>query len=146
MSKQLIVGVVIGAVAVKLAYDWWAISKQKRKQLIKKLKSGSVRNALRTIEICISDIESARHAVNGGANSLELCANRMEGGTTPSIGFIEECVNLCRSFDVEVHVLIRPRPGDFVYTAEEFEVIERDIMAAKMAGADGKLPVLIMLF
>jgi len=136
---KIAIGSILGVIGLKLAYDCWIATTHKRKLLIKSIKSSALNNSLRTVEICICDIESARHAVNGGANSLELCSNRMEGGTTPSIGFIEECVKLCRSFDVEVHVLIRPRAGDFVYTVEEFEVMERDIMAAKMSGADGKL-------
>lgn len=100
----------------------------------------------KTVEACISDIESALNAIQGGANSLELCANRPEGGTTPNIGFVEECVNLCRSLDVQVHVLIRPRPGDFVYSKREFEVIERDIAAVKIAGADGNSIYLFYYF
>lgn len=91
-----------------------------------------------TVEIMVTDIESAKEAIKGGANSLELCANRLEGGTTPSIGFIEEVVKLCRSLSVEVNVLIRPRPGDFVYSEAEFELIQRDILAAKVAGVDGE--------
>ena len=91
-----------------------------------------------TVEIMVTDIESAHQAVKGGANSLELCANRVEGGTTPSIGFIEEVVNICRTTSIEVNVLIRPRPGDFVYSPAEFELIQKDILAAKLAGADGK--------
>lgn len=90
-----------------------------------------------TIEIMVTDIESATNAIKGGANSLELCVNRLEGGVTPSIGFIEEVVNLCRGLAIEVNVLIRPRPGDFLYSATEFELIQRDILAAKNAGADG---------
>lgn len=90
-----------------------------------------------TVEIMVTDIESAHQAVKGGANSLELCANRVEGGTTPSIGFIEEVVNICRTTSIEVNVLIRPRPGDFVYSPAEFELIQKDIFAAKLAGADG---------
>lgn len=89
------------------------------------------------VEICVSDYESARQAFLGGASSLELCSNRSEGGTTPSIGLIEQCVQLVKSTNTELHVLIRPRPGDFVYSDEECQVIHKDIIAAKVAGADG---------
>lgn len=91
-----------------------------------------------TVEFCVSDIESAKAAVYGGATSLELCANRQEGGTSPSLGFVEEVVKLCRNISTEVHVLVRPRPGGFVYTQEEFEVILRDISAFATAGVDGE--------
>lgn len=90
-----------------------------------------------TVEVCVSDFESARNAFHGGATSLELCSNRAEGGTTPSMGLIEQCVRLVRGTDVELHVLIRPRAGDFVYSHEEFEIMQRDIIAAKVAGANG---------
>lgn len=90
-----------------------------------------------TVEIMVTDVESALQAIKGGANSLELCSNRIEGGTTPSIGFIEEVVKMCQGLSIEVNVLIRPRPGDFLYSNAEFDLIERDIIAAKSAGADG---------
>ncbi|RYG98106.1 copper homeostasis protein CutC [archaeon] len=98
----------------------------------------SVQNPFhRIVEICVSDFVSAKEAVEGGASSLELCSNRMEGGTTPSIGLIEQCVDLAKGTNVVLQVLIRPRPGDFNYTNEEFEIIQRDIIAARMTGADG---------
>ena len=69
------------------------------------------------IEISVSDIESAYQAWSGGANSLELCANRSEGGTTPSLGLVEECLSRFQLQGcLEIHVLIRPRPGNFVYS------------------------------
>ena len=85
----------------------------------------------------MSDMESVIEAIKGGANSLELCSNRIEGGVTPSLGLIEETVRRTRGSNVGVHVLIRPRPGGFVYSAAEFELILRDIVSAKHAQADG---------
>jgi hypothetical protein len=98
------------------------------------------------VEICVSDYESAKQAIEGGAMSLELCSNRLEGGTTPSVGLVESCVELVKGTNVTLHVLIRPRPGDFSYSDEEFEVIQRDILAAKQAGADGKTYLIISSF
>ena len=69
-----------------------------------------------TCEVCLCDVTSATSAIDGGATSIELCTNRGDGGVTPSIGLILEVVNLCRGKDVEVHVLVRPRPGNFVYS------------------------------
>jgi copper homeostasis protein len=60
-------------------------------------------------------------------------------GVTPSIGLIEQAVSIIGGRNIALHVLIRPRPGGFVYTADEFDVIQRDILAAKAAGADGKI-------
>jgi copper homeostasis protein len=90
------------------------------------------------VEICLSDIQSAQQAVLGGANAIELCSNRKEGGITPSIGLVEECVQIFASRNIQINVLIRPRPGDFVYTDSEFQTIQRDIIAVKEAGADGE--------
>ena len=95
------------------------------------------------VEICLSDIESAIQAVQAGATSLELCSNRLEGGITPSIGFVEECVRLFKDNGTEINVLIRPRPGDFCYTKNEFSHIESDILAVSRAGATGNQRKLI---
>lgn len=91
----------------------------------------------RVMEICIDNIESCLMAAEGGANSVELCSDRTNGGITPSYGFISECVSRLKSSEVKVHVLIRPRMGDFTYSATEFDVILRDILAAQALGAQG---------
>ena len=83
------------------------IEKKRRR----KLKAHSERI---TCEICLSDVTSAISAIEGGATSIELCTNRGEGGITPFIGLIQEVVFLSRGKSVEIHVLIRPRPGNFV--------------------------------
>jgi hypothetical protein len=63
--------------------------------------------ALFTVEVCLSDIESANNARRGGCNSIEVCSDRPQGGITPSYGLVEEIVR--NKGDVDVHVLIRPR-------------------------------------
>lgn len=92
-----------------------------------------------TIEICVSDIESVIAALEGGATSLELCCDRPQGGVTPSLALIEESVRLAKNSShlVTINVLIRPRPGGFIYTDAEFELIIKDCLAAKEAGAHG---------
>ncbi|MES2730414.1 MAG: copper homeostasis protein CutC [Bacteroidota bacterium] len=86
------------------------------------------------LEICADSIESALAAASGGADRVELCANLQEGGTTPSAA----CLEIARQkLDIGLYVLIRPRGGDFLYSALEFEIIKRDILYAKQAGADG---------
>jgi copper homeostasis protein len=87
-----------------------------------------------TIEICVSDVESAIAAEVGGADRIELCDNLAVGGTTPSAGTIAE---VCRWLSIPVHVLIRPRGGDFVYSGRELAVMRHDIEAAKALGAAG---------
>ena len=86
------------------------------------------------VEICVSDVQSAIAAQVGGAHRVELCHNLAVGGTTPSAGAIALA---CRSLSIPVHVLIRPRAGDFVYTAIEFEAMKHDIDVAKKRWAGG---------
>jgi copper homeostasis protein len=87
-----------------------------------------------TIEICAGDLESALAAGRGGADRVELCDNLEVGGTTPSAGTIAET---CRPLEIPVHVLIRPRPGDFLPTEAEFAAMSHDIKTAKNSGASG---------
>ena len=68
------------------------------------------------VEICVGDVESAIAAECGGADRIELCDNLVVGGTTPSAGTIAES---CRRLSIPVHVLIRPRAGDFIYSQAE---------------------------
>src|SRR5689334_2750303 len=85
-------------------------------------------------EICVDSIAGVRAAERAGAARVELCAGLIEGGITPSLGMIEAAARDAR---VGVQVMIRPRGGDFVYSPEELAVMERDIAAAKRAGATG---------
>jgi copper homeostasis protein len=86
------------------------------------------------VEACVDTIESALAAARGGAHRMELCANLVEGGTTPSAGTLA----VCRArFDIPICVLIRPRGGDFLYSAAELAVMLEDIHRAKQAGAQG---------
>lgn len=86
------------------------------------------------LEICTDSVASCKEAEKGGAARVELCANLFEGGTTPSAG----CIQVARKqISIPLHVLIRPRGGDFCYTEDEFAVMRQDVEIAKNAGADG---------
>ncbi len=85
-------------------------------------------------EICINSPESAVAAQAGGADRVELCANLLEGGTTPSIGAVRAARN---HINIGLHVIIRPRGGDFLFNEIEVETMKADIEAVKAAGADG---------
>ncbi len=86
------------------------------------------------IEACVDAIDAALEAERGGANRLELCGELLQGGVTPSAGLIGA---VWERVDIPVFVLIRPRAGDFLYTAEECEVMVRDIEVAKSLDVDG---------
>jgi len=86
------------------------------------------------LEVCVDSLESALTAERGGAQRIELCSDLDVGGTTPSLGLIAIAR---KRVGIKLHIMIRPRGGDFCYTDEEFEVMLRDVEAVKEAGADG---------
>lgn len=86
------------------------------------------------LEICANSLESAMNAQEGGADRIELCENLSEGGTTPSYGLLTLTRQHLR---IPVHVLIRPRAGDFLYNDLEFEVMKSDITLCKELGFEG---------
>ena len=86
------------------------------------------------LEICADCFESARRAAENGADRIELCANQLLGGTTPSPTLIRQAVE---RLNIPVNVLIRPRFGDFCFTAEEKEEILDQITDCSVAGAAG---------
>ena len=86
-------------------------------------------------EICANGVESCLAAQEGGANRVELCAGIPEGGTTPSYGEIKVARRLLTT--TRMHVIIRPRGGDFLYTPLEVERMEEDINMCRELGVDG---------
>ena len=86
------------------------------------------------LEICVETLEAALAAELGGADRIELCQELSVGGVTPSAELMRE---VRTSVDVPVFAMIRPRCGDFCYTAEEYEQMIRDIAVAKECGMSG---------
>jgi len=86
-----------------------------------------------TVELCTDSFEGALIAEKFGIKRIELCTALSEGGLTPSYGLIKKCSKL----SVEVHVMIRPRGGDFQYTTDEIDIMKRDIESAKNLNASG---------
>ena len=86
------------------------------------------------LEICVDSIESAINAQTAGADRVEFCDNLYEGGTTPSFGTI---ASARENLSIQLHVLIRPRGGDFLYNDTEFDIMRRDIDLCGEAGVDG---------
>lgn len=86
------------------------------------------------LECATDSVESALAAAKGGADRLELCANLIIGGTTPTLALFDEV----RSHsDIPLYILIRPRFGDFLYSDYEANVICREIEMFQKAGAEG---------
>lgn len=86
------------------------------------------------LEICSNSVASAIEAVQGGATRIEFCQNLENGGTTPSFGQLKLVRELVK---IGIHVLIRPRGGDFLYTEEEMLEMIADIELCKELGMDG---------
>lgn len=86
------------------------------------------------LEVCVDSAESAAEAVKGGADRLELCANLVIGGTTPDQALYEQVRKLT---DIRIHVLIRPRYGDFLYSDSEFGIICACVRRYRELGAEG---------
>ncbi|MFZ0280021.1 MAG: copper homeostasis protein CutC [Bacteroidales bacterium] len=86
------------------------------------------------LEICVDSVESAINAQIAGADRVELCDNLIEGGTTPSYGTI---VSTRSNLDIGLHVIIRPRGGDFLYSDLELDLMRRDIEMCGESGVEG---------
>jgi copper homeostasis protein len=85
-------------------------------------------------EACVDSVDAAAAAQEGGADRVELCADLLEGGCTPSAGVIRLARKL---LTIRLHVIVRPRGGDFCYSENEFQAMEMDVEFAREAGADG---------
>ena len=86
------------------------------------------------LEICVDSLASARAAIAGGADRLELCSALLAGGLTPYEGLLRQ---IRAESDIPIRCLMRPRPGDFLYTPEELALMQLQILQLKNAGADG---------
>ena len=86
------------------------------------------------LEVCAFHIDSCLIAERCGAARVELCDNPVEGGTTPSYGTIK----LAREkISISLYPILRPRPGNYFYSDEEFEILKNDIEMCKQSGCDG---------
>lgn len=89
-------------------------------------------------EFCAENFEHIEAALAAGAGRIELCDNLAVGGTTPSLGVIEQAVALVHArADATARAIIRPRGGNFVYSEPEFRAMETDIRMAAANGIDG---------
>ena len=86
------------------------------------------------LEIAVSNLEAAILAANAGAHRIELCDNLVEGGTTPSIGMVQ---NALQNISIPTYPIIRPRGGHFVYSAAEFASMLYDVQAFASMGCKG---------
>ncbi len=86
------------------------------------------------VEVCANSFQSALNAQQAGANRIELCSELAIGGITPSYGVLKKVRS---ELDIPVHVLIRPRSGDFTYSEYEFDVMKQNIGLCKRLKCSG---------
>ncbi len=86
------------------------------------------------VEICANSFESAMAAQSGGADRIELCTQLAVGGLTPSHHLIKRVMS---ELSIPIHVLIRPRKGNFCYSKEELNIMKNDIEFCKNLGCSG---------
>lgn len=85
------------------------------------------------LEVCVDTAAGLRAAHAGGADRIELCAALELGGTTPTAGLMA----LAAEMGVTARVMIRPRAGDFVFNADDMDMMRADIAAAANLGLEG---------
>ena len=88
----------------------------------------------KVLEICVDSLASARAAIAGGADRLELCSALLAGGLTPYEILLRQ---IREESDIPIRCLMRHRAGDFLYPPHEVELLRRQILQLKAAGADG---------
>lgn len=86
------------------------------------------------VEVCVDSIESLHNALEGGAGRIELCSSLALGGITPTVGLIKYAVE---QSSVPVYAMVRPRSGDFLYSADEVAMMADEIEFLRDQGVDG---------
>ena len=89
---------------------------------------------MKLLEVCVDSLASARNAIAGGADRLELCSALVAGGLTPYVHLLEQ---IRAESDIPIRCLMRPRAGDFLYEPEEITMMAAQIKTLKAAGSDG---------
>jgi copper homeostasis protein len=85
------------------------------------------------LEVCVDDVAGLEAAIQGGADRIELCSALSVGGLTPSAGLM----SAAQRSPIPCYAMIRPRAGDFVYSAAELDIMTNDIYFAASAGLAG---------
>ena len=112
----------------------WLSGKGTGERILRSLRLPPQRSAC--LEVCCDTVASAVAAVDGGCHRLELCSALGVGGLTPSPGLLR-AVHTRINGRVPIHVLLRPREGDFCYDDEEIDVMLEDIVWMARYGAAG---------
>lgn len=88
----------------------------------------------RLLEVACFNVESCILAQEAGADRIEFCSDYSAGGLTPRY---EDIIKVKEKLHIPLHVIIRPRSGDFEYSKNEIEIIKNDILFCKENHIDG---------
>lgn len=99
--------------------------------------TGGAHNGRIGLEICVDSVAGARAAIAGGADRIELCGALVLGGLTPSQGLVAAVLAIARPARVPVHVMVRPRSGDFAYDADMLALASAEATALLAQGVQG---------
>ena len=86
------------------------------------------------LEIPIETLADAVTAQAGGADSIEISRDLNLDGLTPDFDLVRRIRD---EVQITIHVMIRPRARDFVYTEREIEQILDDTRKLTQTGTDG---------
>jgi len=86
------------------------------------------------LEVCAYNIQSCIIAEKAGASRIELCADPLQGGTTPSYGLLQYAIE---HISIPIFPMIRPRGGNFIYDADELAIMQKDILVCRQLGYKG---------
>jgi copper homeostasis protein len=89
------------------------------------------------LEVVVDTAAGLRTAMDHGADRIELVAALVEGGLTPSGGLMRLAADSGNERGIPTRAMIRPRAGDFTYTADELHIMHNDIVAAASCGLEG---------
>ncbi|MDN3018930.1 copper homeostasis protein CutC [Paenibacillus sp. BSR1-1] len=88
-------------------------------------------------EVCVENFTWVPQAIEKGGHRIELCDNLAVGGTTVSHGVAAQTISFCHLKNIKVMAIVRPRGGNFIYSKEEIEIMQNDIIHFKQLGTDG---------
>lgn len=88
------------------------------------------------LEFAAENFTKIPEAIEKGVDRIELCDNLAVGGTTPSYAVIEHSLKYAKEHEVETAIILRPRGGNFVYSEDEFEIIKKEMIVAKLFEAE----------
>lgn len=88
------------------------------------------------LEFAAENFTQVPDAIELGVDRIELCDNLAEGGTTPSYAVTEHSLEYAKRHGVETAIILRPRGGNFVYSEDEFEIIKKEMIVAKLFEAE----------